>query len=80
MWDIILQGRWFMIPLLTCSILGWGVIIERWITLSQLNIDITVLREKVLDLLKKNNPEKAITLCKSTANPVSDVMAVGLEK
>ncbi len=69
-----------MIPLMACSIVGWGVIIERWLTIRQLNIDTSILRRKVVELLRQDKVDRAITLCRSTTNPVASVLSIGLEK
>ena len=80
MWEIILQGRWFMVPLMVCSVLCWGVIIERWLTLRQLNVDTSALRKRVVSLMRHNNPEKAVILCKSIQSPVAKILSIGLKK
>jgi biopolymer transport protein ExbB len=75
-----IQGEFFMWPILFCGILAAGVIIERWRSLKLLATDTQALREKVLQLLQADKAEEALELCNREQGPVPAVLAAGLRK
>lgn len=73
-------GGVFMWPILFLGILAAGVIIERYRSLKMLSTDTESLRNKVLDYLNNDEPEKALELCDSQQGPVPAILATGLRK
>ncbi|SVC29517.1 uncharacterized protein METZ01_LOCUS282371, partial [marine metagenome] len=77
---LLLEGGFFMWPLLILAILGLAVVIERWRSLRMLNVDGEGLRQKVIDLLSDDNPEEALEVCENERGPVAAMLSNGLRK
>ena len=80
MLEVLVQGKWFMIPLLVCSVLATAVLIDRakafW---TNRKIDTRSLRANVLKLLEADRLHDAAVLCANTPGPVSAVLLKGLQ-
>jgi len=77
---LLLDGGFFMWPLLILAIVGLAVVIERWRSLKMLNADGEALRQQVIDLLSEDKPEEALELCERERGPVAAMLANGLRK
>ncbi|WP_206028451.1 MotA/TolQ/ExbB proton channel family protein [Thalassoroseus pseudoceratinae] len=77
---LLLDGGWFMLPILLLGIVAFGVIIERYRSLKMLSTDSSQLRNKVRALLEQDQPEKALELCDRETGPVAAILAAGLRK
>ena len=77
---LLLEGGFFMWPLLILAIVGLAVVIERWRSLKMLDSDGEKLRQKVIDLLSDDKPEDALTLCEGERGPVAAMLSNGLRK
>jgi len=80
MLEILVQGKWFMVPLLACSVLATAVLIDRarafW---ANRRIDTRSLRANVLKLLAEDRVKDAAVLCANTPGPISAVLLKGLQ-
>lgn len=77
---LLLDGGWFMLPILLLGIVAFGVIIERYRSLKMLSTDSSELRNDVRALLEQDQPEKALELCDRETGPVAAILAAGLRK
>ena len=77
---LLLEGGFFMWPLLILAIVGLAVVIERWRSLKMLGADGESLRQQVIDLLSDDKPEEALTLCENERGPVAAMLSNGLRK
>lgn len=77
---LLLEGGFFMWPLLILAIVGLAVVIERWRSLKMLDSDGEKLRQQVIDLLSNDKPEDALNLCESERGPVAAMLSNGLRK
>ena len=77
---LLLEGGFFMWPLLLLAIVGLAVILERWRSLKMLDADGDELRQKVVDLLSEDKPEEALETCENERGPVAAILANGLRK
>ena len=77
---LLLEGGFFMWPLLILAILGLAVVIERWRSLKMLNVDGDRLRQTVIDLLSDDKPQEALELCENERGPVAAMLSNGLRK
>jgi biopolymer transport protein ExbB len=75
-----IDGGFFMWPILLMGILAAGVSIERWRSLKLLNVDTSPLKREVLDLLQADRGEEALELCLNSHGPVPAVLAAGIRK
>ena len=80
MLETIIKGRLMMIPLLACSVLALGVIIDRvWAFYLNSKIDTRALRAQIMRLLRQDDVKGAALLCITTPGPVSAVLLAGLQ-
>jgi len=77
---LLIDGGFFMWPILIMAIMALAVIIERWRSLKMLDIDNESLRRAVLDDLTNERIEDALARCDKERGPVAAVLANGLRK
>lgn len=77
---LLVEGGWFMVPILLMGIVATGVIIERYRSLNMLRTDSTALRSKVRELLEQDRVSEALELCDSESGPVAAILSAGLRK
>lgn len=77
---MLLEGGYFMWPLLILAVIGLAVVIERFRSLKMLDADDDSLRQKVIDFLSDDKPEEALEMCENSRGPVAAVLANGLRK
>jgi len=77
---LLLDGGFFMWPILIMAILALAVIIERWRSLKMLDTDNESLRQAVLDDLTNDRIEDALERCNRERGPVAAILANGLRK
>lgn len=77
---LMIDGGFFMWPILLMGVLAAGVIIERWRTLSMISGDSRELRARVLELLQADREEEALQLCSHESGPSAAVLTAGLRK
>lgn len=75
-----LEGGFFMWPILFLGILAAGVIIERYRSLKMLTTDTSALRQRVQEYLQEDRVEEALKLCDSEQGPVPAILSAGLRK
>ncbi len=76
----LLEGGPLMIPLLVCSVLTLGVLIDRiWAFYANSKHDTRSLRARVLALMEEERIDDAARLCTHTPGPVSAVLLSGLQ-
>jgi len=77
---LLLEGGWFMLPILVMGILAAGVIIERYRSLKMLTSDPGSVRGDVLNFLREDRVEDALKLCEEEQGPVPAILSAGLRK
>lgn len=80
MWDLIVKGQWFMIPLVACSIVGIAVIIERWLALRAQRREADAFLAEFDKLIQMRDLAAARKLCQDRPNLMSAMMMAGLER
>ena len=76
----LIDGGFFMWPILALGILALAVIIERYRSLKLLEADSSTLREQVVELLSEDRIEESLDLCDATRGPVPAILSNGLRK
>ena len=77
---LLIDGGFFMWPILIMAILALAVIIERWRSLKMLDTDNESLRQAVLEDLTNDRIEDALARCDKERGPVAAVLSNGLRK
>ena len=80
MWSMIREGGPLMYLILLCSIVAVTVIIERIITLSKAQVNVSAFMEKIVDAVRRNRIMAAIEMCDRTSSPVASMIKAGLLK
>ena len=75
-----LEGGPLMWVLLGLSMLGLGVIIDRWKVFRSADVDTSVMRRMILQLLSAGKTDDAIRLCEETRGPVAAILLVGIDR
>lgn len=76
----LIDGGFFMWPILALCILALAVIIERYRSLKLLDTDASFLREQVIALLSEDKIEESLELCDAARGPVPAILSNGLRK
>ncbi len=78
MWSYFLRGGIMMWPLLVCSILAVGIIINRGWVFYKARVNEERLMKVIRRSLKEGKVKEAVSLCQSTPGPVAKVLERGL--
>ena len=80
MLHFLMQGKLFMIPLVTCAVLAAAVIIERAIVLREIRRYAGGFLKRFDELITAGELKEAEELCEQTPHPVSRMLAAGLTR
>ena len=79
MLEHILKGGPLMVPLIACSLISLAVVFDRWFAFREnRKIDTRSLRSKVLNHLRNEDLDSAITECETAKGPIASVLLAGL--
>lgn len=73
------KGGVLMLPIVLCSVLALGFIVEKWWDFRQARSDTEKLKRELLSLIENNHLREAISLCKSFPGLVPQIFRVALE-
>lgn len=79
MWEMILAGRYMMIPISLASLIGLAVIIERVLVLRQGRIIVPEIAEAVETLSASRDLSVAYAICERRPGPFANVVRAGLD-
>ena len=80
LFSIFLRGgvvMWFILPL---SIVGLGVVIDRYIVLRRARINVPAFMVRIRGMLKKKDISGAVSYCMEEKSPISNIVRKGLKK
>ena len=78
MLDLLILGKYLMVPLLCCSVMALAVIVDRLRAFRLAERDTTSMRERVIECLQRGKTDEAIAACEEFGGPVAAVLLVGL--
>ncbi|MCK4908800.1 MAG: MotA/TolQ/ExbB proton channel family protein [Planctomycetes bacterium] len=78
MWDFISRGGFFIYPLLLCSILALGIIIERFFTLYLTRKKLISFLKNLNEIVKKGSLAEAIEACEKSGLNLALIYKSGL--
>ncbi len=79
MWEMILAGRYMMIPITLASLVGLAVLIERIYVLRQGRIIIPEIAEAVMTLSASQDLSVAYAICDRKPGPFANLVRAGLD-
>ena len=79
MWEMILAGRYMMIPITLASLVGMAVLIERLFVLRQGRIIVPEIAEAVMTLSASKDLSVAYAICDRRPGPFANVVQAGLD-
>jgi biopolymer transport protein ExbB len=79
MWEMILAGRYMMIPISLASLIGLTVIIERALVLRQGKVVVAEIAGAVESLSASNDLSVAYAICERKPGPFANVVQAGLD-
>jgi biopolymer transport protein ExbB len=75
-WDMILKGGWFMIPLAICSLVAMTIVVERLIVTRRSRIVPRALLESLASL--RHQPRQALARCQADPSPLAAVILAAI--
>lgn len=79
MWEMILAGRYMMIPITLASLVGLAVIIERIFVLRHSHVVLPEIAEAVETLSASQDLKVAYAICERRPGPFSNIVTAGLD-
>ena len=79
MWDLILAGRYLMIPIAICSLIGLAVFLERLFVLRKRRIVVPEIVSAVETLPRASDFSVAYAVCERHPGPFANVVRAGLD-
>ena len=80
MFDFFIKGGFLMYPILICSLLAITIFFERMFYLKSIKNKSKKFVFRVKNLVKKGSIELAISACRKSPTPISNIMLAGLIK
>ncbi|MFO7609292.1 MAG: MotA/TolQ/ExbB proton channel family protein [Candidatus Krumholzibacteriia bacterium] len=79
MWEMILAGRYMMIPITLASLVGLAVIIERFIVINRQRIIAPEIAQAVETLSASEDLKVAYAICERRPGPFANIVRAGLD-
>jgi len=76
MWDMVLKGGWFMVPLGICSLVAMTIVVERLIMTRRSRVVPRGLLEALTSL--RHQPRQALARCQAEASPLAAVILAAI--
>jgi biopolymer transport protein ExbB len=80
MFEFIQKGGPIMYPIIICSIIAFGIILERLYYLHKIRIDAVAFMNNIEEALKHNKVAEAVKICEDTKGPIGRIVKAGLLK
>lgn len=76
-WALIKAGGPIMIPIIFCSVIALGIVLEKILFFATQRTNILSLKEKIFNHLKNNEVKEAVEYCDSANSPVAKILKTG---
>lgn len=78
--QLIMLGGPIMIPIMICSVIAIGIIIEKLFYFSKIKINAAEFKNKLFEQIKQNQFKSAIQICNTNPSPLAKVFKAGILK
>ncbi|MBN2012684.1 MotA/TolQ/ExbB proton channel family protein [candidate division KSB1 bacterium] len=78
--NIVAKGGILIIPIILCSLIAIGILIERLVTLRKFRINSRTFIMQIRNLLVKGQITEAVMQCKRTPGPIAKISKAAVEK
>ena len=78
--DLIIQGKWFMIPLGLCSIVGLAVILDRWFYLRNAQRELMLVLGKIDEFVDRSDIDGVHGFCDESPGLLTSIFLAGVKK
>jgi len=80
MFELIQKSGAIIYPIILCSIIAFGIILERLYYLRKIKIDAVAFMNNIEAALKRNKIAEAVKICEDTPGPIARIIKAGLLK
>jgi len=80
MFELIQKSGAIIYPIILCSIIAFGIILERFYYLRKIKIDAVAFMNNIEAALKRNKIAEAVKICEDTPGPIARIIKAGLFK
>ena len=80
MFELIQKSGAIIYPIILCSIIAFGIILERLYYLRKIKIDTVAFMNNIEAVLKRNKIAEAVKICEDTPGPIARIIKAGLLK
>jgi len=80
MFEMIQKGGAIMYPIILCSIIAFGIILERLYYFRKIRIDAVSFMNNIEGALKRNKIAESVKICEDTEGPIAAIIKAGLLK
>ena len=80
MFELIQKSGAIIYPIILCSIIAFGIILERLYYLRKIKIDAVAFMNNIEAALKHNKIAEAVKICEDTPGPIARIIKAGLLK
>jgi len=80
MFEMIQKGGAIMYPIILCSIIAFGIILERFYYFHKIRIDMVSFMNNIESALKRNKIAEAVKICEDIEGPIASIVKAGLLK
>ncbi|MCX5687269.1 MAG: MotA/TolQ/ExbB proton channel family protein [Candidatus Omnitrophica bacterium] len=80
MFEIMQKGGPIIYPIILCSIIAFGIILERSYYFRKIRIDAVFFMNNIEGVLKRNKIAESVKICEDTKGPIATIVKAGLLK
>ena len=80
MFEMMQKGGAIMYPIILCSIIAFGIILERLYYFRKIRIDAVSFMNNIEGALKRNKIAESVKICEDTEGPIAAIVKAGLLK
>ena len=80
LWQVFLAGGPVMWPILLCSIFAFGIILEKFLYLRKVSIDVPGFLNSIMEKMKRHETKEALQICEAVKSPMANILKAGILK